>query len=215
MLKPAQLDLIYKAWPGVKTSDMYSCVEIGNLAHQCPEYHHYHVNMEHVYLEVVDDVGKPCAVHEAGRVLVTSLLNYATPLIRYELGDYARLGAPCPCGRGLPVLESIVGRARHRLVLPSGASCFPYLGEREDIQAVVPLRLRKFQFVQHTPERIEIKVVTPDRVTHEQEQKIKALYQKNFGFPFEFDITYHEDISPGPTGKFDEFVSLVQTKSCV
>ena len=89
---------------------MYTCQEAGYLALQCPDYPHFHVQSENVLLEVVDDVGQPCGPGEVGRVLITSLNNFATPLIRYELGDYAEVGAPCPCGRGLPVLKRIMGR---------------------------------------------------------------------------------------------------------
>ena len=38
-------------------------------------------------------------------MVITDLHNFATPLIRYELGDYAEVGTPCPTGRGLPVLN--------------------------------------------------------------------------------------------------------------
>jgi phenylacetate-CoA ligase len=100
--------------------DMYTCQEAGYLALQCPDHPHYHVQSENVLLEVVDDQGLPCAPGEVGRVLVTSLNNFATPLIRYEIGDYAEVGAACSCGRGLPVLKRIMGRYRNLLTLPDG-----------------------------------------------------------------------------------------------
>lgn len=193
--------------PQAVITDVYSCVEIGNIAQMCPEYRQYHINAEHVYLEIVDDKGKPCATGKTGKVLVTSLLNYATPLIRYELGDYASFGEPCPCGRTLPVLQKISGRKRNRLTLPSGETRFPYLGDIADIAKVAPIRIQKFQFIQHTPEQIEIKVVTPDTITHEQEQAFKALYQDILGYAFEFEITPCPSISPAPSGKYEEFVS--------
>jgi phenylacetate-coenzyme A ligase PaaK-like adenylate-forming protein len=61
-------------------------------------------------VEVLDEEGRPCAPGETGRVVATSLNNFAMPLIRYETGDTAEVGAPCPCGRGLPVLTRIMGR---------------------------------------------------------------------------------------------------------
>ena len=48
-----------------------------------------------------------------GRVVVTHLHNYAMPLIRYEIGDYAIAGGNCDCGINLPVLERVVGRTRN------------------------------------------------------------------------------------------------------
>jgi phenylacetate-CoA ligase len=109
------------AW-GVPVVDMYTCEEAGYLAAQCPQADHFHVQSENVILEIVDDVGAACPVGVTGRVLITSLNNFATPLIRYELGDYAEFGPACPCGRGLPVIKRIHGRQRNRLIMPSGES---------------------------------------------------------------------------------------------
>ncbi len=209
MLTQKQINTVKSIWPQVKITDIYSCIEIGSIAHQCPEYKQYHVNLEHVYLEIVDEQDKPCAVGEAGRVVVTSLLNYATPLIRYELGDYAAWGESCPCGRSLPVLKHILGRRRNRLILPNGESRFPYMGEYEDFRKIAPIRLQKFQIVQHTVQDIEIKAVTPDRLTPAEEAAAKVFYQNIFGAHFNINITYHETIARGPTGKFEEFISWV------
>lgn len=208
-LTDKQRNIIKRVWPNVKISDVYSCVELGNLAQQCSEYNNYHVNVEHVILEIINHKGEPCKVGESGKVLVTGLLNYATPLIRYELGDYASWGEPCACGRGLPVIKEILGRERNRLIMPNGESCFPYLGEHDDVQNIAMCSIRKFQFIQHTTHDIEIKVVTPDVFTKDEEAQFIYLYQQNLGFPFNITITYHEDIPAGPTGKFEEFLSHI------
>jgi phenylacetate-CoA ligase len=96
---------------GVPLVDTYSAQEVGYLALQCPEHEAYHVQSERLYVEVLDDHDRPCGPGEAGRVLVTDLHNFASPLIRYEIGDQAEVGEPCPCGRGLPTLRRILGRA--------------------------------------------------------------------------------------------------------
>ena len=46
-----------------------------------------------------------------GRIVVTALNNFATPLIRYEIGDYAEVGEICSCGRGF---RPPTGRRRGR-----------------------------------------------------------------------------------------------------
>jgi len=197
------------AW-GVAVIDGYSCEEAGYLAIQCPDHEHYHVQAENVYLEVVDEAGRPCAPGETGRVLITSLHNFATPLIRYEVGDYAEIGTPCTCGRGLPVLTKILGRTRNRLVLPGGETRFPYLGERED-RIKITTAVRKFQYVQHTETDIEIKMVVTEPLTAEQETRLKALIAHDLGYPFNLTLTYHDDIPAGARGKYEEFVSKVAT----
>ena len=52
---------------------------------------------------------------------ITSLHNRVMPLIRYEVGDFAEVGPPCPCGRGLPVIARIMGRVRNCLRFPTKA----------------------------------------------------------------------------------------------
>jgi phenylacetate-CoA ligase len=208
-LTDTHMALVKQAWPQVRMSDIYSCCEIGGLAQQCPEHHQYHVNAEHVYLEILDDHNNPCAIGQPGKVFITSLLNYATPLIRYELGDYATWGEPCPCGRGLPVIQRILGRKRNRLILPNGESRFPYLGDRSDLKEIADIAIRQFQFIQHTVHDIEIKVVTLTSIAPDQESQFKKLYQRILGHPFNIAITYCDDIPSGPNGKFEEFISHV------
>lgn len=204
------IHLIKKTWPSVKITDVYSSIEIGNIAMQCLEHRHYHVNAENTYFEIVDKNNQPCDVGEPGKILITSLTNYATPLIRYEIGDYAEWGEPCACGRGLPVLKKIYGRTRHRLIFPNGESRFPYLGERADRKKITDA-IQKFQIVQHTTQEVEVKLITPSRLSSEQENALIQLYQKNLGFPFQITISYHEQIPAGPTGKYEEFISMVKS----
>jgi phenylacetate-CoA ligase len=77
------------------------------MALQCPDHPHYHVLAENCLLELLDAAGRPA---RAGRVVVTPLHNFATPLLRYDLGDEAEFGPPCACGRALPVLTRISRR---------------------------------------------------------------------------------------------------------
>src|SRR6185369_2132777 len=46
-----------------------------------------------------------------GELVVTDLINRAQPLLRYRIEDVASWSTrPCPCGRGLPLMRSVVGR---------------------------------------------------------------------------------------------------------
>ena len=98
------------AW-GAPVEHLYRAEEVGPLAVQCPEHEHLHVQCEQALVEVLNAQGRPCGPGEIGRVVATSLHNFAMPLIRWDVGDSAEVGAPCPCGRGLPVLTRIVDRA--------------------------------------------------------------------------------------------------------
>lgn len=200
--------LVQQAW-GVPLKDSYSSEEAGYVTVQCPEHEVYHVQSENVLLEVVDDAGQPCGPGEVGRVLITSLHNFATPLIRYELGDYAEVGGPCACGRGLPVINRVVGRQRNRLALPDGRSEFPYLGEHEEFRAITT-KVREFQYIQRSVGVIEKLMVVSEPLTAAEEAAQRALIMKNFGHPFEVKLTYLDQIPKRGSGKFEEFVSEVE-----
>ena len=115
---------VSRAW-GVPLVDMYTSQEIGYIALQCPDNEHYHVQSENVIVEILDENDRPCAPGHSGRVVVTGLHNFAMPLLRYAIGDYAEAGASCSCGRGLPVINRILGRVRNMLVLPGGEQRWP------------------------------------------------------------------------------------------
>ena len=104
--------------------DNYSATEIGIIAQQCPDNESLHVQVENVRVEVLDEKGNPCKPGTVGRVIITTLPNFASPLIRYEIGDYAEVGDSCSCGRTLPVLARIMGRHRNLCVLKNGERFF-------------------------------------------------------------------------------------------
>ena len=78
------------------------------------------------------------------------------PLLRYELGDEAEVGAPCPCGRGLPVLRRVVGRTFDYLTLPSGDRRRPNVNHYGLAEVAA---IQEFQIVQRSLERIEVLMV--------------------------------------------------------
>lgn len=100
--------------------DRYSSEEFGYIALQCPVHDHLHVCSPSLIVEVVDDEGNACGVGVPGRVLVTSLHNFAMPLFRYDIGDIAEFGEPCDTGLNWPVLNQVNGRLRDSITLPDG-----------------------------------------------------------------------------------------------
>lgn len=111
------------------TLPMYSTQEGGKLAHPCAECGLFHINAEAVLIEVVDADGRAVPAGAEGEVLITPFLNYAQPLIRYRVGDWAVVAAPCSCGRGLPALERISGRTYHMFVTDTGERFVPSVSE--------------------------------------------------------------------------------------
>lgn len=191
---------------GAKLVDFYSSEEVGYIALQCPDTENYHIQGESVYVEVVRDDGSACDEGEIGKVLVTSLRNFSTPLIRYEIGDYAELGGSCSCGRGLPVLNRVVGRVRNMLKLADGGSRWPNLGFQEFIDFA---SIKQFQLIQHDYEKLELKLVVSQPLTADQEIEISTVIRRQLGAFFMIDLSYHDQISRGAGGKYEDFLCLV------
>jgi len=197
------------AW-GLTLVDMYSCQETGMLASQCPAHEHYHVVSEGAVLEVLDDDDRPCAPGQIGRVVVTDLHNLASPLIRYEVGDFAEVGAPCDCGRGLPVLTRVVGRARNMVHYPDGRRAWPTV--RMGLLATLA-PIAQMQLVQTRPDRIEVCIAPERPVTPTEEAALTRALHEALGHPFELGFRYVERIARSKGGKFEDFRSEISAAS--
>jgi phenylacetate-CoA ligase len=193
---------------GIEIVDMYSSQEAGLIALQCPVSGLYHVQSESLIVEVLDDEGKQCKPGEIGRIVITDLHNFATPVIRYEIRDYGEVGPACSCGRGLPTLSRIMGRRRNMVVFPDGRRHWPLIGAHH-YRGVADIR--QYQAIQHTLEDIEIRLVVDEPLSKEQESRLTALARKALGYPFPLRYTYSQHELPKTAGgKFEEFISLVK-----
>lgn len=142
--------------------ERYATMETGLVAHECVEARSLHVPAEGLVVEVVRPDGSPAAPGEVGDVLLTTLHNTATPLIRYRVGDRAVAAGreACPCGRGLPVFGSVVGRRNDVLVSAAGAIITP----AQAVDAVAPGAgsIVDFQVTQDAEGRVRVAVVQRD-----------------------------------------------------
>ncbi len=192
---------------GVPIVDGYSSQEVGVIALECPVSGLYHVQSESLIVEVLDDSGAPCEVGGVGRVVVTDLHNFATPLLRYDLRDRAEVGPACACGRGLPTLRRILGRERNLVTLPSGERHWPLVGLHEFRKVGGILQ---YQLVQLDRERVEVRLrVEGGSLGVAREQQLTAIVRQALGYPFALEYRYYEaEIPRGPAGKYEEFVGL-------
>ncbi len=121
-LRPGQRELIEEVL-SKEVFLTYGSREFMLIGAECPAHRGYHLSIDNLWVEVVDDDGKPVPPGESGRILVTDLHNKATPFIRYEIGDVGVMAAePCSCGLPFPMLERVEGRIQERIQLPGGES---------------------------------------------------------------------------------------------
>jgi phenylacetate-CoA ligase len=186
---------------GAPVQDVYSCEELGILALQCPRHPHYHVQSEAILLEIVDDEGRACAPGQIGRVVLTSLHNFAMPLLRYAIGDYAEAGGPCPCGRGLPVVARILGRRRNQVSLPDGRRAWPDAGA---IWEAIP-GVDQIQVVQEGPESVRARYTRASPLSPREEPASRASLRRALGHPFRVTFSRQASIARGANGKYETF----------
>lgn len=88
---------------GTTANFFYGSLECGMLGIECDAHDGYHLPVAHVLLEVLHPhTGEPVPAGETGELVVTALLRYDAPILRFRTGDLGSLEtAPCPCGVSL------------------------------------------------------------------------------------------------------------------
>ena len=205
VLRPHIREVVKEHW-NVPVVDNYSAMEIATIAHQCPESTNLHVMAEGVLLEVIDGDGRPCEAGDVGRVVLTALHNYATPIIRYALGDYAEVAEPCSCGRSLPALARITGRSKELMVYPNGDRRFPD-PLLHTLRPDIPIQ--QYQLVQKTVSDVQVNLAVARPLSSAEETKICDTLTERLYHPFEYELVYMDEIPRTPGGKFEAFRSEI------
>jgi phenylacetate-CoA ligase len=205
MVHPSTRDEVASTF-GVAIVDCYSSSEVGYIALTCPISGQYHVMSESVIAEVLDDQGHACAPGQIGRVVLTDLHNFATPLVRYDIGDYAEVDEPCRCGRGLPTWRRILGRQRNMVVKPDGSRHWPVTGfyRCRDVAPIV-----QYQVIQHDRGSFEARLVVERDLTAAEEDTLRDHFAACMGDGLSLRFTYVADRQPVGAGKFEEFICRV------
>ena len=205
-LRPETRAVVRAAW-GVEVVDSYSSEELGYLALQCPACESYHVQSEGVILEVLDASGQLCRPGEVGQVVVSTLHNFAMPLLRYASGDFAEVGEPCSCGRGLPVLRRIVGRQRNMFLRPDGGQYWPSFASAV-WRELAPVT--QFQIVQTARDALEFRIAAPRELTAEESQSLIAALHESLGFVYRTTLVRFAEIPRSPGGKYEDFICAAE-----
>jgi len=157
-LYPFMRDTIERVFQ-CKVFNRYGSREVGDIACERPWFEGLWVAPWGSYVEVVDGEGNRVPDGTKGEILVTSLTNFAMPLIRYRIGDRGVLSPlrASNVGRYEQVLEDILGRTYDMFVNRNGV-----LVEAGHFMPTLYFRdwISKYQVIQKSHSRIVLRIVT-------------------------------------------------------
>ena len=190
---------------GVPVKNSYTCEEAGYVASPCPDTENYHVHAENALLEVIDADGRACRPGETGQVVLTTLHNHLMPLVRYAIGDAVELAPQdCSCGRGLPTLRRIAGKARPQLILPDGQqkSSHVLAGNLRTIGG-----FHQFQFVQCGIDSVLLRIVPDQQWDESKSGSMRTMLGEFFQQrSLDIEIKTTDHIEPSQSGKLQSFI---------
>ncbi|MEA2015178.1 MAG: phenylacetate--CoA ligase family protein [Actinomycetota bacterium] len=155
--------------------DQYGLNDGGISAYECEKHKGLHVDMIRSITEVTDEEGNQLETGKEGKILATSLHNYAMPFIRYDTGDLGILsGEMCVCGRETPLLEKIIGRVSDFIYTPNGTKIH---GEFFSHIFWEFNWVKQFQIIQNRVDEVIVKIVpdSKDKINGRDLDRLKEI----------------------------------------
>ena len=189
---------------GCAVANGYGGRDAGFIAHECPE-GGMHISAEDIVVEVVNSSGEILPAGESGEIVVTHLATREFPFIRYRTGDIGILRrSPCPCGRGLPMLDKIEGRSTDFVVAEDGTVM-------HGLALIYILRdlpeITSFKIIQESRQQVRVQIVSSSRLTPAIEARIRDGFRARLGQGVDVRIEQVHEIPPERSGKFRYVVS--------
>lgn len=198
---------------GIPVFSVYGCVEALKIGFGCGEGCGYHVNSDLYPVRIIDSRGRDTEPGQPGEVVLSNLVNRATVLLNYRLGDLASsVAEPCPCGRTLPLISAPVGRADQIIELPGGSEVHPifFHGVCLSVPGIVQYQVRQTE-----PAALLVSLVTaPDADGRAVERGIQAGLQERFGTSVKTEVRFVDELERTRGGKTLAVISLRQGDPC-
>ncbi len=197
---PAFRERVEKIW-GTIANFYYGSLEAGGIGIECDAHNGYHLSLGHMLVEIVDPAtGELLEPGEIGEIVVTCLLRYDTPLLRYRTLDLGYIDLdPCPCGVNLPRLF-LRGRQVDHVTIQDIPFSPIYLEELLLRNAEVG---NWFQFVVQSENedtlRIRCELAEGVEATQELADSLSSRMEYALGIPCEFEIMDRIPRVPGKT----------------
>lgn len=184
--------------------DMYGSHEVPRLASECL-HGRMHLAPDAAVVEFLPEA------RGSSRIVVTSLMSHAMPLIRYDLGDSGEAEpGPCDCGLPFPCMSLDVGKMHHVLILPNGRPLHTgYFFKR--IYALDAID--QFQIRHERPGLIAIAYIAAegqDEAARRAVERALAVARSELGNEVTVEARPVSEIPPTPRGKRPIVVSYVE-----
>jgi phenylacetate-CoA ligase len=171
---------------GVRCLSSYSAAEVGPIAFECSKNQGYfHVAHSNVLVECDEHTTVLFEGTSLGRLLITHLHSYATPVIRYDIGDFGKIEQRCPCGHDGPVIASIFGRGKHFLRHPDGNLLPFYVSTRTLLQI---LDFKEFRVRQDRIDTITVEIGGREDISAHEEAALRKYLIKATDPAFNIEI---------------------------
>lgn len=192
----------------------YGSREVGNIACECDKHEGLHLFAPIHYAEILKRDGSFADRNEAGEIVITSLINYAMPLIRYRIGDMGIWSkSKCSCGRNWPLLMQVTGRTTDTFLRKDGTQVhgeyFTHLFYFQDW-------VKKFQIIQESYNHIKVLIVlreNTENVVEQYSERLNEITEKIhlvMGNDCKVDFENVEDVLPTASGKYRYTISKVK-----
>lgn len=184
----------------------YQADEALRLGFQCERRQGFHLCLDDVAVRVVDREGRAVGPGQTGEIVISNLTNHATVLLNYRLGDLVTVSdGPCPCGRSLPTIERIDGRADDGLLLPDG-DVRHSLGVLQPLQSVPGVI--GLQLVQESVTAFMLRVVAAAGADWPAtEAALDSALRAQLGAAITVQVLRVDVIAPEPGGKLRAVIS--------
>jgi phenylacetate-CoA ligase len=213
VLYPHQRELIQRVLK-CQVANEYGCGEVGPIAFECPN-GGTHLMADNLFIEVLRQDGAPAGPGEMGQVIITELHSRAMPLIRYQIMDSVVMGeSPCACGRGLPVIQQIIGRAYDYLLSKTGrrfhGEKVMYLLEHLQDQR---MGIRNIQVIQDSYTDLKVHILRDGDFQEGAMKVIREYFIDTLGPDVKIEFNFVEAIPRAPSGKFRVVVRNFESHS--
>jgi phenylacetate-CoA ligase len=194
-------DEIEKAF-GCKVYNQYSSSEGGPFIVECP-FGKLHLNTDSGVFEFINMDGVKAKEGEYAEMVITSLRQWKTPLIRYCTGDWVKLSAQsfnyqeCECGCSMPTVEEIIGRQEDILFTEEKG----YVGRMDPAYKGLN-GILKSKIIQHEIDYVEVLNVIDSNFNMDMQNLFLQNLRDRLGKKITIDIKIVDDIPLGASGKF-------------